>query len=103
MNLVRSTIWWLPAIAIWAMTPVQAQSISDAESYLAHNATQQEIFLTRQLRAQDELVETCAPGLTAETFRPQFNTWLAENPRFRARSAQLALTAALVDLCKQPE
>lgn len=81
-------------------SPLGAQSISDVQSYLTRNATQQEQFLTRQLRAQSDLVAECSPGIESSSFRPQFNAWLAENPGFRNRPVQLALTAALVDLCK---
>lgn len=83
-----------------AYGPVQAQPITDGQTYLARNAIQQEIFLTRQLRAQGELVAECAPGTDAEAFRPGFNAWLADNPRFLSRPIQFAITAALLDLCK---
>lgn len=93
----------LTAIAATLLTSagVSAQQISDGQSYLAQNATQQDIFLTRQLRAQSDLVAECAPGSDAASFRSGFNQWLVENPRFRTRPVQLAITAALLDLCKQ--
>lgn len=94
-KLARATLVALMATAGSA----QAQSITDAQSYLSRNASQQEIFLTRQLRAQADLIEECAPGTDANSFRPLFNEWLAENPRFLNRTAQLAVTAALIDLC----
>ncbi|CUH47354.1 hypothetical protein [Ruegeria atlantica] len=92
----------LLVFAVTLASPAASQVISDVQSYLAQNATQQEIFLTRQLRAQPNLAAECAPGTDAASFRPRFEVWLDENPTFTTRPAQFAITAALVDFCKQP-
>ena len=75
----------------------------DQRALLVFDQAQQQIHIDQFLKANRRILDECAPRMTSQSFHEYFDNWLAGNPGFLSRSAQLAFTASIFDHCEEQE
>lgn len=97
-----SKVYLLIAIFFLA-SKSQAQPMMDvdtASSYLMVTTEQQEIYLSRYLNVNQDIVSQCQPGWSVAKSNHYFVAWINEHPQYLRRNITSAFSAALLDSCK---